>query len=164
MSKLYLLCGIPGSGKSTWVRAHAKETNGLVVSRDAIRFSFLDEGDDYFAWEDQVWRIFIERINAYLAAGRDVYADATHLNPKSRTKLLSKLNLKDVDIYPVVFMVPLMTCIERNMNRTDRARVPNDVIKRMNESFIVPSDNEAFVYKQILFVNEKGEMINEMLN
>ena len=50
MSRLIMMCGIPGSGKSTWIQ-NCKGFIGndvVVVSRDAIRFSMLKEGEDYF--------------------------------------------------------------------------------------------------------------------
>ena len=41
--KIYMVCGIPGAGKSTWLKNHG---NGLIVSRDEIRFKMLDEDDE----------------------------------------------------------------------------------------------------------------------
>ena len=51
MKKLYLMIGIPGSGKSTWAR---NRKDGIIVSRDAIRCSFLKDGENYFSKEDLV--------------------------------------------------------------------------------------------------------------
>ena len=48
MAILYLTCGCPGSGKSTWVQKHMNPETDKWVSRDAIRFSLLGEKDDYF--------------------------------------------------------------------------------------------------------------------
>ena len=69
MSKLYVACGIPGSGKSTYLANYVKShyTNKLsnmykIVSRDAIRFSLLKEGDDYFSCEREVFNTFIKEI------------------------------------------------------------------------------------------------------
>ena len=42
MSKLILMCGVPGSGKSTWIKNNKSETD-LWISRDKIRFEKLKE-------------------------------------------------------------------------------------------------------------------------
>ena len=60
MNKLYLMVGIPGSGKSTFI-ANTKEVRTLIVSRDAIRFSMVSEGESYFKKEKEVFNTFINR-------------------------------------------------------------------------------------------------------
>ena len=58
---LYLLAGVPGSGKSTWLKQHAPD-NSIIISRDQIRFSLLQDGEDYFAHESEVFFEFINQI------------------------------------------------------------------------------------------------------
>ena len=61
MSKLNLMCGIPGSGKSYWVRHHMTDADAYI-SRDQIRFSMLKEGEEYFSHENEVFEEFIAQI------------------------------------------------------------------------------------------------------
>ena len=89
LSKLYLMCGVPGAGKSTWVEQHKGE--GVVISRDKIRFSMLHETDEYFSKEPFVYQEFIKQITEALDTNGLVFADATHLNGSSRIKLLRSL-------------------------------------------------------------------------
>ena len=53
MKKLYVMCGGPGSGKSTWIKKNLPTFKGYtkVVSRDEIRFSLVKEGEEYFSKE-----------------------------------------------------------------------------------------------------------------
>ena len=90
-NKLYIMCGIPGSGKSTYAKTYL--TNTLYVSRDEIRFKLVKEDEDYFSKENEVFDTFIAKINEGLRQSLDVVADATHLNSKSRLKLLACLEL-----------------------------------------------------------------------
>ena len=77
VTTLYILCGLPGSGKSTWIDKYLKETGfGIlkpgpfvrVVSRDEVRFSMINteaaENNDkeYFSREKEVYDEFINRI------------------------------------------------------------------------------------------------------
>ena len=63
--KVYLLAGIPGSGKSTYVRQHLIP-GAEWISRDNVRFAILTDEDDYFAHEDDVFDTFINYINQTL--------------------------------------------------------------------------------------------------
>lgn len=148
---LYLLCGIPGSGKSYWSKT---VKDAVVVSRDEIRFSLLSDGEDYFSHEDEVFDIFIKNIKKALEENDLVVADATHITKKSRNKTLDCLNLKNVDVIPVCFKVPLETIFKRNEQRTGRALVPRSVIRRFYSQFDPPTKNEKHNYKQIIVIKE----------
>ena len=69
------------------------------VSRDAIRFSMINDNDEYFQKEKNVWKEYIHQIQEEINANNTVIADATHLNKKSRQKLLNTLNLKDYVVF-----------------------------------------------------------------
>ena len=101
MKELVLMMGVPGSGKSTYARNIIK-TGDIYISRDEIRYSMLAEDDDYFAKENEVVRTFIQAIDDALINTQyegKVYADATHLSPKSRGQVLNLLKNKDKMIY-----------------------------------------------------------------
>jgi len=88
MSNLYLMCGIPGSGKSTFLKNRVKKDTSVVISRDVIRFSIVKPEEDYFSHENEVLAIFWKKINEALAAGKNVFVDQTSLTPKARKWLL----------------------------------------------------------------------------
>lgn len=168
MTTLYIGCGIPGSGKSTWFRDskdNAIKYKFEVVSRDAIRFSKLREDKDsqYFDREKEVWKEYVETIQKYIDEGFDyIVADATQLTEKSRNKLLNSLNLENVRIVPVSFENLLETCLQRNeLRKGDKlAYVPRSVIRRMNEQFEKPTFAEKYNYSAIIRVNEGGVAVD----
>lgn len=150
MRYLYLLVGIPGSGKSTWMRNHIGD-NDAVISRDSIHFQLLSDEDEYFARENEVFDKFIKAIQITIDADYwDIYVDATHLNEKARNKVLDRLDIPDgVAIIPVYFDICPEEAIRRNNKRTGRARVPDNVILNMYGSLIPPTMNEKHKYKEI---------------
>ena len=151
MATLYIMCGIPGSGKSTFARSHIrhdapyKENRGIIhVSRDIIRFHLVKEDEPYFSREDEVWKEFVRQINYYLNEGFDVMADATHINTGARRKLLKEIKVKDIDLQAMYFDVPISICLKRNSKREGRECVPESAIKRMYSQFEEPSFEEGF--------------------
>lgn len=158
MSKgiLYISCGIPGSGKSTFLKANKKPSEE-IISRDEIRFSLLKEGEDYFSHEDEVFNIFVSKITQLINTGTNVYADATHLNPASRKKLTDALletGCQPADVQAILFDVPIDICLKRNENRKGtKTYVPRGVIRRMFNSLSYPVE-----FSHVWIVNEKGEV------
>ena len=59
---LWLIAGVPGSGKSTFLANHTNNSKAKIVSRDAIRFKLLGDGDAYFKNEDIVWNMYVDAI------------------------------------------------------------------------------------------------------
>lgn len=136
MSKLIIGTGIPGTGKSTWIKAHMDDGD-MLVSRDAIRFGLLGEDfdpADYFSREDEVWALYVAQIENGLRRGYTVWADATHLSRKGRLKLLYALSVKPDEVEVIDFWCPLEVALERNDKRQGtRAFVPKGQIRRMFE-------------------------------
>lgn len=143
MSKLIMMVGISGSGKSTWVKNN-KTDEMLWVSRDKIRFDKLKEGDDYFAYEDEVFEQFLEEISWGLEMDKIVIADATHLTKKGRARVLDKVRKFADEIEAVVLDTDLETAFERNDRREGRAWVKHGIIRRMFFSMEMPEKEEGF--------------------
>lgn len=163
MKKIYIASGIPGSGKSTWIQKRVQSLGGLYISRDVIRFSLLNDEDDYFAKEILVFQQFINLIQAGIDTPEveDIYIDATHLNEKSRRKVLDRLNLTKVDEIIVLFFdVKLSVALNRNAQRKGRAYVPETAIQNMYYSLEKPAAAGKYNYT-IWTINENGVIAYE---
>jgi predicted kinase len=150
--KAYMMIGVPGSGKSTYAKNLIKYVNDIdkkqnivCISRDEIRFSLLKEGDAYFSKENQVYKIFVQKIRENLKAGNDVIIDATHMTWGSRHKMFKNLaNIKNLEIIGVWMHIPFSKCYENNNRREGLAKVPEDTLKNMIEHFEKPEIKEGF--------------------
>lgn len=156
-SKLWVMVGAPGSGKSYWILNHIDFFTGSVdiISRDIIRFNLLKDDDDYFAKEKEVFQSFVNQIKNSLEKNNHTIADATHLNGNSRGKLLRALGdaLKDVEINAIVIDTCLAKCIEQNNLRQGRKKVPETALRNMFSSITLPDFEEGFdniyIYRKV---------------
>ena len=159
MAKLIISCGVPGTGKTFWAKKYVPK-NIKYVSRDDIRFSLLNDDDDYFEKEDEVWKLFIEELSCGLAQGMTVWADATHLNEKARVKLINALIIKPTEIEVACFKCSLNTAIKRNEQREGRCRVPNDRIASMHAAYTMPKWKEGnYIYNRIYTIDTENNII-----
>lgn len=154
LKKVWLLSGLPGSGKSTWAKQQIAKKGGFWISRDAVRFSMVREDEPYFERETEVFNAWISQICEALNNPliEDIYIDATHLNDRSREKTLSRLPKDNIQkITNVVFKVPIEICLERNAMRTGREVVPDSTIYNMEKSFKMPKKYST------IYVDENGK-------
>ena len=155
MARLHLMMGVPGSGKTTWCKAHMKDGD-RYVSRDEVRFSMVSEDEEYFSKEKEVFRKYTAMINTNLKMGYDVFADATHLNAASRNKLLRNINVTVDGIDIIWLKTSLEESLKRNSQREGRAFVPVSQIRRMNFSIEEPTFEEGF---DKIYIVEDGKPI-----
>lgn len=155
MKELVLMMGIPGSGKSTYLKAVVSSTMGEVaISRDKIRFSMINEKENYFSKENEVFDEYIKQIQLALDNPKinRVYADATQLTEKSRCKVLDKLNLNEVNIKVCWKNPPLELALERNKQRTPIEVVPENAIRKMYRSIQDPRKDTKYKYKEVRLI------------
>jgi predicted kinase len=138
-----LLVGLPGSGKSTWVKGKQG-----VLSSDALRELLADDPDNQTI-HARVFRVLRELLKHRLELKRPAtYVDATNLTPYERKPYVKLAHRFDCKIEAVFFDVPLDECIRRNRER--KRIVPDQVIRKMAERLVKPSTKEGFsrVYVQ----------------
>ena len=159
MNTLYIMVGIPGSGKTHWAKQFIKDHPSIkYVSRDEIRMSLLEEKDDYFAKEKRVFSNFVTQIISLLNEKYDVIADATHISQASRAKLINGITNRGISLdnfnIEFVFINPtLAQCLRNNDVREGRAYVPKSQIRRMWHQLEPPSLNEVKNCKRVMTIN-----------
>ena len=148
--QIYVLVGVPGSGKSTFAEKHMSEKP--IVSRDEIRFNMIKDEEDYFSHEAEVFSTFINSIINACKSFKCCVVDATHISKASRRKLFCALDEQikgRYDTTMVYFNVPLGTCLMRNKLRDGRALVPEQAIYSMHNRLTEPEYYEHESIKEI---------------
>ena len=149
MSNLHIMCGLPASGKTTYISKWAF-TDDRVVHRDEVRAMLRKRlhSDQYFPCSaDEEYGYFLDacRYAAIDASGRgvDLWIDQTTLSNGSAHKLLKGLNALQ-PLYTTFNMIvfeqvctPLAVCLERNAKRTGFECVPEDTMISMAKSYLL---------------------------
>ncbi|WP_097006524.1 RNA ligase [Lacrimispora amygdalina] len=137
MRKLLVLRGVPGSGKSTWIKQNNLEE--YTLSSDHIRTLFqapsLNGNGERFLYDyenEKVWRTLTEMLEARMGRGEFIIVDATNTTSKEILKYKVLADKYRYRIYCVDFSnVPLKIAKERNEKRNSLSRVPESVIDKM---------------------------------
>lgn len=146
-----MLCGLPGSGKSTYAERLAAEEGFIIHASDKIREELGDINDQ--SKNEEVFRILHTRIKTDLINGKNVCYDATNLNRKRRIAFLKELKNIECRKICVLVATPWEICLSQNFTR-DR-QVPEEVMSRMYKSFQMPSICEGF--NKVIVHYEKDE-------
>lgn len=148
---LYMMVGLPGSGKSYWVN----EKSDYVDTENAYRYS-TDEVIDNVAAEydctyDQVWSKLID-FATYVSNREcvdaienecDIYWDQTNLSKESRRRKLQRFAGKGYRKIAVVCEAPTKEEWEVRLEREGKT-IPDDVMNKMIDSFEMPTLDEGF--------------------
>jgi len=136
--RIIVLIGLPGSGKTTFVR----RLGVPVLSSDHIRKLLADDENNQMI-HSRVFATIRYLLRHRLAIGRPItYIDATHLTPAERRPYIILGQIYNCSVEALYFDVPVEVCKQRNRQRS--RVVPDDVIDRMAARLVPPSKKEGF--------------------
>lgn len=153
---LLLLIGIPGSGKSTWLKNPPIEyRHCIVVCPDDIRRELASDVSNQDV-NTEAWDLAKRRTIAALKNEVGVILDATSVNTKYRQDFLA--GLPDCRLLAKLFEIDPATACERIRkdleSGIDRANVPEYVVYRMYGEFlytkkVIESEGYELIEKSI---------------
>lgn len=148
MSKyiIYMMVGLPASGKTTLATAMADEIKARYISRDELRELITGSREVVMKNEQYIRNNFCNAVvSSFVLPNpiKTVFADATHMTTGSRLAFLRgiihaaekfNIDMKDISIIPIVMETTFQTCMERNFQRPDYSRVP---MKDMDNYYLI---------------------------
>lgn len=135
--RIVVLVGLPGSGKSTYV----KNFEG-VLSSDEIRRLLSDDPTNQ-SIHRQTFATLRRLLKIRLELERPVtYIDATNLTPAERRPYIKIARDRGCVAEAIFFDVPVKECQRRNRLR-DRV-VPDEAIEKMARRMAAPTIKEGF--------------------
>lgn len=81
---LVIVCGLPGTGKTTLAKTVAGKTDAAVINSDSIRMSMLEEREYTEDEKKMIYRAMLEEAGKQLKEGKNVVLDATFYKKELR--------------------------------------------------------------------------------
>ena len=141
-----MMIGVPGSGKSTWIKKH--NTGGtMVASSDAyIDTEAERQGKTY----NDVFKSTIKAANNHAQSvakkafelGLDLIWDQTSTTIASRARKFNAL--PDYEHIAVVFATPELNELHRRLASRPGKNIPSDVMVQMIKGLQMPTTDEGF--------------------
>ena len=158
MPNLYVMVGLPGSGKSYWANKLYIDNEQLheptvILSSDAYRKKLYGDESDQ-THNNEVFCELYHDMRKYLLDGKSVIFDATNTTLKARRRIFNEIHGIENINYIIAYVIcpPIEKCYEQN-NMRER-RVQNYVIDKFHRSFQFPQKFEGF---DMIWVNDGNE-------
>lgn len=147
MPTLYMLIGVPGSGKSTWVKQHQTSNTLIASSDDYIEKQAARLGSTY----SDVFNDFVKAGNTHaietarkaFSNKMDLIWDQTNLTKIGRRNKLKMAphNYKKVAVF---FSTPHEDVLKKRLSSRSGKNIPDYVISSMIKTIEKPTRDEGF--------------------
>ena len=134
MAKMYLLCGMPGAGKTYFAKDFAEKNNYLYYSIDEL-YKQRNGNESNRANKFKIWMYFYELIHISEINERDIVVDTNAPTLFDRTEFLNWF--PTFEHHLIWINAPIDLCLENNRNR-ERV-IPEDVMKKLFLNFEEPT-------------------------
>jgi len=148
MNRLYMLVGIPASGKTTWANNQSFSDDCVIISTDQYVEEYAAQtGKTYTEAFQEYMPIAIDRMADAVIdareAGRNIIWDQTSTSIGTRAKKFRML--PNYYAIAVVFPIPERQELERRLASRPNKIVPIDVVDRMIGNWEEPTLEEGFM-------------------
>jgi predicted kinase len=150
MKTLYLLCGMPFSGKTTLGKSIAKYLNSPYISLDEIneaRGLYGGDGIPVEEWE-KTHLLAMQQLQSLMPLRQDIILDDTSCFRWLRERFSNFVKQHDYQTIIVFLDIPLSIIrkrLEKNEETQARHRVRQDIIEEMAKTFELPQKDENVV-------------------
>ena len=147
MPKCYQLIGVPGAGKSTWIKNQDWALGLTIVSTDAFVEDYARaQGKTYNEvfkdYMPEAVKLMAEQVVFARRHGHTVIWDQTSTTVKSRKKKFNML--PDYEHIAVVFKTPDTDELAKRLASRPGKDIPYEVMQSMIKHFEMPTEEEGF--------------------
>ena len=142
--EVVIMCGIPGSGKTTFCRERLFPQY-LYISLDQLRTRSAEA--ELFAFA--------------LSRRKSCVIDNTNINGRERARYIPAAKKAGAIVVAYWFVPDVQACKARNASRTGRERVPDFVIRDKAARFAAPDKAEGFDDIRKVSIDGNGFKVEE---
>lgn len=149
MSKLVVLSGVPGSGKSYFsklLRKH-KKAHVYIISSDALR-DIVTGNQRNISEDELMWKMYYELAAVYSQDKNGIVVlDATNRSRKYRIECVRELKTHFDEADLVIFDIPKEIVMKQNLER--EFPVPEYVLEEYFREFEPPTKEDYEFFKNV---------------
>jgi predicted kinase len=147
MPVCYQLVGVPGSGKTTWIKSQPWAKDCVIVSSDNYIETYAKtRGKTYSEvfndFINTATKLMLDNARNARKQGKDVIWDQTSTTVNSRKRKFE--TLPDYTHIAVVFLTPPMNVLSQRLNSRVGKNIPMSVLDSMIKNFQMPTESEGF--------------------
>lgn len=147
MPVCYQLVGVPGSGKSTWIKSQDWAKDCAIVSTDMwvemeaerVGKTYSEIFQDYMP---HAVKLMAQHVELARDKGMDIIWDQTSTTEITRRRKFNML--PDYEHIAVVFNTPDQVELDKRLSSRPGKIIPDHVMKSMIEGFVMPTTDEGF--------------------
>lgn len=156
MAKMFLMCGMPGAGKTIFAKDFAKKNGYIYLSIDRLYAQF-NGSEKNRENKFEIWQNFYKMIHYYETFEYDIVVDTNAPTLFDRTEFLNWF--PNYEHHLIWINAPIDLCLENNRNR-ERV-IPEDVMKKLFLNFEEPT---MFTYTMSCRARSQWESVSMIKN
>jgi len=153
MPVCYQLVGVPGSGKSTWIKSQDWAKDCAIVSTDMwvemeaerVGKTYTEIFQDYMP---HAVKLMAQHVELARDKGMDIIWDQTSTTEITRRRKFNML--PDYEHIAVVFNTPDQVELDKRLSSRPGKIIPDHVMKSMIEGFVMPTTDEGFAEIRVI--------------
>ena len=147
MPKCYQLIGVPGAGKSTWIKNQDWAKDMPVISTDNFVEAYAKEqgmtyNEVFKDYMPIAVKLMVNQALICQANNLDVIWDQTSTTWASRKRKFN--TLPKYEHIAVVFRTPDFEELDRRLKSRPGKNIPDHVMRSMIDGFVMPTEDEGF--------------------
>lgn len=159
MSKLYLMTGVSGSGKTTFAKEFAHKNNLRCLNID--NFYYATFGDEnVHKHEFDVWMMFYRAIEIASRDNVDIIIDTNAPTISNRDEIYNWFGHMFTENYMIYIYAPIELCLKNNSSR--KRIIPQNELIKMYNDYERPQLDEARKWDKIYEVCNNNNVFSEM--
>jgi len=150
---LIIVCGLPGTGKTTLAKRIADETKSFLLNTDIIRKKVIYDPDYTEREKEMIYNLLFEMAEKFLLTGKNVVLDGTFYKKELRERA-KEIAKKTKNKFRIIEVVCSEEIVRKGMKEREMKKTPSDadfeIYKRIKEKF------ESIGEKHLVLDTTKG--------
>lgn len=161
LTGMTIVCGLPGTGKSTFALALAKSIGAVHLNTDRIRHVQGRKGQYSFALKSAIYDSLLLRTREALVAGKDVVLDGTFYKERLRKAFILLADELHVPLHWIELVASDLTVRERVSKSRPYTEADYSVYQKVKSEFDPLPPDRLTLDSDILSVDEMVRMAKE---